>query len=220
MENINRYNGMEYKYGYDLGSESGFNLYYENRGYGRGAGMRGGNGQMRGGFGGGPGRGHGMHRTWNLHDIGRGFIGIKYMILKLAREKEVSGVEIMDMINQLTRGCYRPSSGNVYPALSDLVNNGYLSMRDENTIKYYKTTKKGIDLLDSISKPLFSNNPARENIENIEISSNDSNDIDINKTISELEDKIKKLRNADFGNQNKELIDKLEETVRKLKNTK
>ena len=217
MENINRYNGTD-TYGNDLGSESGFNLYYENRGYGRGAGMRGGNGQMRGGFGGGPGRGQGMHRTWNLHDIGRGFIGIKYMILKLAREKEVSGVEIMDMINQLTRGCYRPSSGNVYPALSDLVNNGYLSVREENTVKYYKTTKKGIDLLDSISKPLFANNPARENIENIEIKPNDSNDID--KTISELEDEIKKLKNADFGNRNKELIDKLEETVRKLKNTK
>ena len=91
-------------------------------------------------------------------------------------------------------------------------------MRDENTVKYDKTTKKVIDLLDSISKPLFSNNPARENIEDIEINSNNSNDID--RTISELEDKIKKLRNADFGNQNKELIDKLEETVRKLKNTK
>jgi len=93
-----------------------------------------------------------------------------------------------------------------------------LSVREENTVKYYKTTKKGIDLLDSISKPLFANNPARENIENIEIKPNDSNDID--KTISELEDEIKKLKNADFGNQNKELIDKLEETVRKLKNTK
>ena len=214
MENINRYNGTN-TYEDDLGGESGFNLYYGNRGYGRGAGMRGGNGPMRGGFGGGPGRGHGMHRVWNLHDIGRGFIGIKYMILKLAREKEVSGVEIMDMINQLTRGCYRPSSGNVYPALSDLVNNGYLSVREENTVKYYKTTKKGIDLLDSISKPLFANNPARENIE---IKHNDSNDID--KTILELEDEIKKLKNADFGNQNKELIDKLEEIVRKLKNTK
>jgi DNA-binding PadR family transcriptional regulator len=206
---------------------AGYNAYYTAAGYhgrGGGAGMSRGYGSNGGQHGMHSGSGFGMHRVWNMRDIGRGFIGIKYMILRIAREKEITGAQIMEMVDKLTMGCYRPSSGNTYPALNDLVSADYLSVREENGVKYYKTTKKGNDLLDNISGPLFTNRrrimesiSKEKNNSSINSSTNSSN---IDDEIDALEDKIKELKNSNLSNQNQNLINELEEIVKKLRSKK
>ncbi|MGC8687793.1 MAG: PadR family transcriptional regulator [Candidatus Micrarchaeia archaeon] len=218
MENNTGYRRFENGY-----NNTEYNMYYNTarrQGGGNGAGMGMGRGS-RGGHGMHNNSGFGMHRVWNMRDIGRGFIGIKYMILRIAREKEITGAQIMEMVDKLTMGCYRPSSGNTYPALNDLVSAGYLNLREENGVKYYRTTKKGNDLLDSISGPLFANR--RRIIEDINSSINSSNNAasnNINEEIDALENKIKELRDSNLGSQNQNLINELEEIVKKLKSKK
>jgi hypothetical protein len=77
-------------------------------------------GTMRGrafGFGFGPaewwwwaGRG-GRRRQW--FESG----DLKYVILKLLRDKPMHGYEVMKALEEQTHGCYRPSPGSVYPTL-------------------------------------------------------------------------------------------------------
>ena len=93
----------------------------------------------------------GMH---HMHHIG-GFIGIKYMILKMAREGEINGAQIIETISDVTEGRRRPSPGNIYPALKDLYEEGYLSMKEEKGIKYYSITDKGSELIKEISNPFM-----------------------------------------------------------------
>lgn len=94
----------------------------------------------------------GMHM---MQHMGRGFVGLKYMILRFAKDNEISGSQIIESVNEMTMGHRRPSPGNVYPALKDLESEGYLKMREENHVKYYKITDKGLKVIDNISMPMF-----------------------------------------------------------------
>ena len=97
----------------------------------------------------------GMHHMHMMQHMGRGFIGLKYMILRFAKDGEISGSQIIESVNEMTMGHRRPSPGNVYPALKDLESEGYLKMREENHVKYYKITDKGQKVIENISMPMF-----------------------------------------------------------------
>ncbi|MGC8537826.1 MAG: PadR family transcriptional regulator [Candidatus Micrarchaeia archaeon] len=102
------------------------------------------------------GRGmYGPHEMHGMMHMGRGFIGLKYLILRMANEGEVSGSQIIEAISSMTNGYRRPSPGNVYPTLRDLEEEGYLKMREEDHVKYYQITDKGKEALDNISMPMF-----------------------------------------------------------------
>ncbi len=121
----------------------------DNSYYGMGRGRIG----MRAGMHGGMGR-HGPHRMMG-HRGHFGFGGLKYLILKIAREKEISGSQIISVVNEITEGRMNPSPGNVYPALKELESLGYLKKREENNTKYYSITDKGIDLLKDSEMPIW-----------------------------------------------------------------
>jgi DNA-binding PadR family transcriptional regulator len=101
------------------------------------------------GFGFGPrawgfrGRGpRGARRQW----FGAG--DMKYVILKLLRDKPRHGYEVMKELEERMHGCYSPSPGTVYPTLQWLEDEGLVVARDVEGKKVYEITDTGRTFLD------------------------------------------------------------------------
>jgi len=92
------------------------------------------------GFRGGP-RG-GRRRQW----FGSG--DMKYVILKLLRDKPRHGYEVMKDLEERMHGCYSPSPGTVYPTLQWLEDEGLVVARDVEGKKVYEITDTGRAFLD------------------------------------------------------------------------
>ena len=97
---------------------------------------------------------HGMH----------GF-GLKYLILNMASSEEITGVDVIERVDQRTEGRWVPSPGVIYPALRKLYEEGYLEMREENNKKYYKATEKGKEI---VKDTIFPWNQRKEEINSID----------------------------------------------------
>lgn len=95
-----------------------------------------------GGHGRGRGRGGRRRRQW--FEPG----DMKYVILKLLREKPMHGYEVMKELEQHTRGCYKPSPGTVYPTLQWLEDEGLVSSEDAAGKKVYSITDAGLKFLE------------------------------------------------------------------------
>ena len=67
------------------------------------------------------GRGRGRHRR-RRQWFGSG--DMKYVILRLIKDKPMHGYEVMKALEDKTRGCYTPSPGTVYPTLQWLDDEG------------------------------------------------------------------------------------------------
>ncbi len=84
-------------------------------------------------------------RRWLRHTarVPKGFL--RYHVLKLLREKPMSGSEIMETIEKGTDRRWKPSPGSVYPLLAWLQDNGYTKEipTKESGIKRYTLTEKG-----------------------------------------------------------------------------
>ncbi len=93
----------------------------------------------------GPGYRHNnMKRNHHMH----GF-GLRYWILAIAMDNDVTGVDIASKISEKTDGRWVPSPGIIYPALSSMYSGEYLTMEERNNKKYYRTTEKGKEFLDN-----------------------------------------------------------------------
>jgi len=73
---------------------------------------------------------------------------MKYVILKLVREKPRHGYEVMKELEQRLHGCYSPSPGTVYPTLQWLEDEGLVVSKDVETKKVYEITDAGKQFLD------------------------------------------------------------------------
>jgi DNA-binding PadR family transcriptional regulator len=73
---------------------------------------------------------------------------LKYVILKLLREKPMHGYEVMKALEEHTHGCYRPSPGAVYPTLQWLEDEGLVRGTDVEGKKVYEITDDGRAFLD------------------------------------------------------------------------
>jgi len=84
-------------------------------------------------------------RRWLRHtaSVPKGFL--KYCVVRLLKEKPMSGSEIMETIKKSTDGRWEPSPGSVYPLLSWLQKNGYTDEvpSKESGVKRYMLTEKG-----------------------------------------------------------------------------
>jgi len=84
-------------------------------------------------------------RFWMRHaaSVPKGFL--RYYVLRLLKEKPMSGSEIMEEIEKQTEGCWKPSPGSVYPLLTWLRDKGYTRevVDQEVGIKRYTLTEKG-----------------------------------------------------------------------------
>src|SRR5574341_2131206 len=73
---------------------------------------------------------------------------MKYVILKLLKEKPRHGYEVMKDLEERMHGCYSPSPGTVYPTLQWLEDEGLVRSRDVDGKKVYEITDAGIRFLD------------------------------------------------------------------------
>jgi DNA-binding PadR family transcriptional regulator len=73
---------------------------------------------------------------------------MKYVILKLLREKSMHGYEVMKELEEHTHGCYKPSPGTVYPTLQWLEDEGLVSSEEVEGKKVYAITDAGREFLD------------------------------------------------------------------------
>jgi DNA-binding PadR family transcriptional regulator len=68
---------------------------------------------------------------------------MKYVILKLLRDKPMHGYEVMKELADRTRGCYKPSPGTVYPTLQWLEDEGLVQAEEVAGKKIYSITDAG-----------------------------------------------------------------------------
>jgi len=76
--------------------------------------------------------------------VPKGFL--RYQVLRLLREKPMSGSEIMEEIGSQTGGRWKPSPGSIYPLLAWLQENSYteeIPREEKDIIKRYTLTEKG-----------------------------------------------------------------------------
>lgn len=73
---------------------------------------------------------------------------MKYVILKLLKEKPMHGYEVMKALEEHTRGCYKPSPGTVYPTLQWLEDEGLVRSEEIEGKKVYHITEAGLDFLE------------------------------------------------------------------------
>lgn len=84
-------------------------------------------------------------RRWLRHtaSVPKGFL--RFYVLKLLKDKPMSGSEIMEEVEKQTGGQWKPSPGSVYPLLTWLRENSYAKElpREVTGIKRYMLTEKG-----------------------------------------------------------------------------
>lgn len=73
---------------------------------------------------------------------------MKYVILKLLKDKPRHGYEVMKELEDQMHGCYTPSPGTVYPTLQWLEDEGLLRAKDVEGKKIYEITDAGLKFLD------------------------------------------------------------------------
>jgi DNA-binding PadR family transcriptional regulator len=89
----------------------------------------------------GFGRG-GRRRNW----FGSG--DMKYVILKLLKDKPRHGYEVMKELEEQMHGCYSASPGTVYPTLQWLEDEGLVRAKDVDSKKVYEITDTGLKFLE------------------------------------------------------------------------
>jgi DNA-binding PadR family transcriptional regulator len=73
---------------------------------------------------------------------------MKYVILKLLKDKPRHGYEVMKELEERMQGCYSPSPGTVYPTLQWLEDEGLVRAKDADGKKIYEITDAGLKFLD------------------------------------------------------------------------
>ncbi len=96
-------------------------------------------------FGGGP-----RNKNWGrgrrqMFESGE----VKFVILRLLREKPRHGYEVIKALEERLGGCYTPSAGTVYPTLQLLEDQGYVKAGDVDGKKVYHITPEGEQFLDA-----------------------------------------------------------------------
>ena len=88
-----------------------------------------------------PGRGRGRRQMFESGEI-------KFVILRLLKEKPRHGYEVMKALEERMSGCYTPSAGTVYPTLQMLEDQGYIRGVDAGGRKVYEVTPEGLKYLE------------------------------------------------------------------------
>jgi DNA-binding PadR family transcriptional regulator len=71
--------------------------------------------------------------------------GLRMAIVTMLASSPKNGVELMDEIERMTQGWWRPSPGSVYPVLEQLTNDGMMRKREDGR---YELTEKASDELE------------------------------------------------------------------------
>lgn len=86
-----------------------------------------------------------MRDIWRkLDKLGRygGYGGLKTWVLYTLNERPKNGAEIMDAIEAMSYGSWRPSPGSIYPMLNKMVEEGLIKKREDGR---YEAVNEGYD---------------------------------------------------------------------------
>lgn len=86
-----------------------------------------------------------MRDIWRkLDKLGRygGYGGLKTWVLYTLNERPKNGAEIMDAIEAMSYGSWRPSPGSIYPMLNKMVEEGLIRKREDGR---YEAVNEGYD---------------------------------------------------------------------------
>lgn len=86
-----------------------------------------------------------MRDIWKkFSKIGRygGYGGLKTWVLYMLSERPMNGAEIMDGMETMSYGSWRPSPGSIYPMLSKMVEEELIFKREDGR---YELTSEGYD---------------------------------------------------------------------------
>ena len=78
--------------------------------------------------------------------------GLRMMVVSLLHSSPKNGVEIMDEVEAMTRGWWRPSPGSVYPLLEQLEKEDLVKKREDGR---YELTQNAKDELETSFGPRF-----------------------------------------------------------------
>ncbi len=78
--------------------------------------------------------------------------GLRGWVLSMLASAPKNGAEIMDEIEAMSQGWWRPSPGSVYPLLDDMASEGLVSKRADGK---YELSEKGRQAMDSWFMPPF-----------------------------------------------------------------
>ena len=67
--------------------------------------------------------------------------GLRMWVMSLLEDSPKNGVELMDSIEKMSQGWWRPSPGSIYPLLEELEREGEIKKRDD---RRYELTEKGM----------------------------------------------------------------------------
>ncbi|HEV2226432.1 MAG TPA: PadR family transcriptional regulator [Nitrososphaerales archaeon] len=70
--------------------------------------------------------------------------GLRMMVVSLLSSSPKNGVELIDGVEAMTRGWWRPSPGSVYPLLERMAEEGTIRKRDDG--RYELTAKANAEL--------------------------------------------------------------------------
>src|SRR5262249_38802399 len=106
-------------------------------------------------------RAWGSHwRDWTSRAARRGRTPVfesgemKFVILRLLKEKPRHGYEIIKALEEKMCGCYTPSAGAVYPTLQLLEDQGFVRVVETEGKKVYHVTREGERFLDEHQETL------------------------------------------------------------------
>lgn len=74
-----------------------------------------------------------------------GYGGLKSWVLYLLTERPMNGAEIMDAMESMSYGSWRPSPGSIYPMLGKMVEENLIKKRDDGR---YELASAGYDTVD------------------------------------------------------------------------
>lgn len=80
----------------------------------------------------------------DIQSVPRGFL--KLLLARLLSKRELTGSQIMEILEERSQGKWRPSPGSIYPLLSSLEEHGLIeTVKIEGRSKIYALTEKGHD---------------------------------------------------------------------------
>lgn len=79
-------------------------------------------------------------KKFNRVGLFRGYGGLRIIVLRLLSEGPKNGAELMDAIDMMTHGHWRPSPGSIYPLLSKAAEDKLIVKKDDGR---YELTEAG-----------------------------------------------------------------------------
>lgn len=83
-------------------------------------------------------------------EIRRAFL--KYIVLKIIKDKPTHGYEIIKIVELRSKGRWTPSTGSIYPILESLESNGFIQSQEIERRKVYSITPRGVEALDRMTQ--------------------------------------------------------------------